>query len=65
MAKPRSFTHSSVFGEWAESALAICSTLELEQETVKSSAYEFDIVFVLGECGDEEVKDGRGYIHAH
>ena len=40
MAKLRSPVHSSIFDEWAVKASAICSTLESEQEMMKTSVLE-------------------------
>ena len=62
--KTRSSAHSSIFDEWAERASAIWPTLDLDQETVKSSTLE--LVRKSSDWGDVESKklNGVGDIHA-
>ena len=65
IAKSCSSAHSSIFGEWVERTTAIWSTLELEQETVKSSALE--LVRKWSDWDNVETKklNTVGDIHAH
>ena len=64
ISKPRSSARSSIFGEWASdhqlrdgqwASSGIWSTLELEQEIVKSTAYE--LVRKSSDLGNVETKD--------